>query len=172
MSKLFRICLVAACVAGLASCAEEGGFKLPGVYRIDIQQGNIITQDMVDKLKPGMDKNQVRFIMGTPVVEDPFHPNRWDYIYTLTKGGHQRHQRHIALFFKDNKLAMVKGDVVPGVHKQSNDTAARSTTVEVPDKSKNENFLERFFEWNQMPEEPAKKKSGPGEGREGAGDRD
>lgn len=171
MIKLIRISLVAVCLAGLASCAVEGGFKLPGVYRIDIQQGSIITQDMVDKLKPGMDKNQVRFIMGTPVLEDPFHPNRWDYVYTLTKGGHQRRQRHLALFFKDNKLALVKGNVVPGVPKVSN-AAARSTTVEVPDKSKNENFLERFFEWNEVPEESTKKKSGPGEGNDREGDGD
>jgi outer membrane protein assembly factor BamE len=122
----------------------------------------------VDKLKPGMDKNQVRFIMGTPVIVDPFHSDRWDYVYTFTEGGHQRQQRHLALYFKNDKLALVKGDVVAGVHKAPADTVARSTTVEVPDSSKKENFLARFFEWNEVPEETTNKKSeGEGDGRGG-----
>lgn len=144
---LIRSCLLCLCILGLSSCATEGDFKLPGVYRIDIQQGSIIDQDMVDKLKPGMDKNQVQFIMGTPPLADPFHANRWDYIYTYSKGGTRREQRHVTLYFKDNKLSHVTGDVVAGVHKAQDDLGPKSTTVEVPANARKEGFFHRLFHW-------------------------
>ena len=99
---------------------------------------------MLGRLKPGMDKNQVRFIMGTPVLVDPFHTDRWEYIYTFSKGGKQREQRHITLYFKDEKLAYVRGDVVAGVRK-GEDLGPRSTTVDVPDNARKEGFFSRLF---------------------------
>ena len=101
----------------LTACTHEGTFKLPGVYRIDIQQGSIIDKEMLSRLKPGMDKNQVQFIMGTPTVIDPFHTDRWEYVYTFSKGGRQRKQRHVTLHFEDDKLAYIDGDVVPGLER-------------------------------------------------------
>jgi len=58
----------------------------PGVYKIDIQQGNVVTQDMIDELRPGMSKAQVRYIMGNPLITDTFHARRWDYLYSLQTG--------------------------------------------------------------------------------------
>ena len=63
------------------------GCSFPGVYKIDIQQGNVVTQDMIDQLRPGMTRRQVRFIMGNPLLVDTFHANRWDYLYSLQPGG-------------------------------------------------------------------------------------
>ena len=71
----------------LSGCTKD---KIPGVYRINIQQGNDITQDMVSQLKPGMTKNQVAYVMGTPLIIDTFHPNRWDYIYSFHPGNGER----------------------------------------------------------------------------------
>ncbi len=85
----------------------------PGVYRIDIQQGNIVTQKMVDQLSPGMTKRQVLFVMGTPLIQDTFAPNRWDYIYSLQPGGKKRKQKSISLFFEDERLTGFKGDFIP-----------------------------------------------------------
>lgn len=82
-------------------------------YRIDIQQGNYVTQEMVSQLKPGMSKEQVRFILGTPLLTDIFHGERWDYVYWLDRRGHPRERRRLAVFFQDGKLARVDGDVVP-----------------------------------------------------------
>lgn len=82
-------------------------------YKIDIQQGNYITQDMVSKLKPGMTRSQVRFILGTPLVADPFHADRWDYVYHMQKGGETTEFRRIVLVFEQDKLASIEGDVVP-----------------------------------------------------------
>ena len=86
---------------------------LPSItpYKIDIQQGNYVTQDMVAKLKPGMTRAQVRFILGTPLVVDPFRSDRWDYVYLFKKGGGEVEQRRIAVIFENDKLKYVTGDV-------------------------------------------------------------
>ena len=87
---------------------------IPGVYKIDVQQGNVVTQDMVDQLRPGMTQRQVRFIMGTPLIQDTFHPERWDYLYSLKSGRSDRVQERISPNFDDNRLVGLSGDFVPG----------------------------------------------------------
>jgi outer membrane protein assembly factor BamE len=82
-------------------------------YTMDIQQGNVITQEMLSKLKPGMTPAQVRFILGTPLVVDAFHKDRWDYVYRYSKGGTVQEQRRIVVVFQDEKLARIEGDVIP-----------------------------------------------------------
>lgn len=82
-------------------------------YRMDIQQGNVVTQDMIEKVKPGMTRSQVRFALGTPLVVDAFHNDRWDYVYFFQKAGTVVEQRHIAVYFKDDRLSRIEGDVVP-----------------------------------------------------------
>lgn len=88
---------------------------LPGLtpYKMDIQQGNYVTQDMVAKLKPGMTRAQVRFALGTPLVVDPFHTDRWDYVYVLRKKGKIVEQRRLIVLFQDEKLLRLEGDVTP-----------------------------------------------------------
>lgn len=84
--------------------------KIPGVYRIDIQQGNLITQDMINQIKSGMSKSQIKFVLGTPLLIDTFHPDRWDYLYSIHPGNGDREQRRLALFFTDDKLTTVRGN--------------------------------------------------------------
>lgn len=84
----------------LSACSKD---KIPGVYRIDIQQGNQVTQEMLSKLEPGMTKSQVSFVMGTPMLIDVFHPNRWDYIYSYHPGNGDREQRRITLYFDEEE---------------------------------------------------------------------
>ncbi len=97
----------------LAGCS--GVPTIPGItpYKIDIQQGNYVTQDMVAKLKPGMTRPQVRFILGTPLVVDMFRANRWDYVYLYEKRGRLTEQRKMTVIFENDKLARIEGDVVP-----------------------------------------------------------
>jgi outer membrane protein assembly factor BamE len=87
--------------------------ELPFVYRVDVQQGNVVTQQMLAQLKPGMEKTKVRHIMGTPVLIDVFHSNRWDYLYTFQDGQGPRQRRQVSLFFDGDRLARVEGDVRP-----------------------------------------------------------
>ena len=82
-------------------------------YRIEIQQGNYVTQEMVAQLKPGLTRDQVRFVMGTPLVSDIFHEERWDYVFSRQRANSQEvERRRIAVFFEDGKLKRVDGDTV------------------------------------------------------------
>ncbi|MSQ67060.1 MAG: outer membrane protein assembly factor BamE [Gammaproteobacteria bacterium] len=101
------------------------------VHRIDVQQGNVITQDMLAQLKVGMEKKKVSLLMGTPVIIDTFHDNRWDYLYTFQKGRHLSKRRHVILFFEDNKLVSVSGDVLPATGPLPVDTR-QDQSVDVP----------------------------------------
>ena len=98
----------------LGGCAVSD-FRLafPGVYRIDIPQGNIINQEMVDQLQPGMTKRQVRFVMGTPLVVDTFEQERWDYVYSVEKASEPRRQELLSLFFENDLLVSISGDFAP-----------------------------------------------------------
>ncbi len=104
--------------------------NLPGVYRLDIEQGNMIDQGMIDQLKPGMTKRQVQFIMGSPMLADSFHDSRWDYIYSKAPGGEDRMQKRASLFFNGDNLTGIQGDFRPGslpVIKEQTET-----TIELP----------------------------------------
>lgn len=87
--------------------------SFPGVYRIDVQQGNVIDQKMIDQLKPGMTKRQVQYVMGTALVQDTFQQDRWDYIYSFQPGGKARQQESVSLYFENGLLAHFDGDYVP-----------------------------------------------------------
>jgi outer membrane protein assembly factor BamE len=87
--------------------------RIPGItpYRMEIQQGNYVSQEMVSQLKPGMTKEQVRIILGTPMVTDIFHSDRWDYIYYREASNGSREQRKLTVRFEDGLLARLDGDV-------------------------------------------------------------
>lgn len=82
-------------------------------HKIDIQQGNYVDQAMVAKLKPEMTRSQVRFILGTPLIADAFHPNRWDYVYLTGKANNVHAKHKITVIFDGDKLKQVEGDIVP-----------------------------------------------------------
>ena len=88
-----------------------GSFK---PYRIDIQQGNFLSPEMIAQLKKGMTRDQVRFVLGTPLVTDIFHADRWDYVFYRELGNGKKEHRHLSVFFKDDKLVRhVGGETVP-----------------------------------------------------------
>ncbi|MDP3815604.1 outer membrane protein assembly factor BamE [Pseudomonas sp.] len=108
-----KLLLTSLTLTGLFALA---GCSFPGVYKIDIQQGNVVTQDMIDQLRPGMTRRQVRFIMGNPLLTDTFHANRWDYLYSIQPGGGQRLQERISVNFSaEDQLVGLSGDFMPGV---------------------------------------------------------
>ena len=85
--------------------------KIPGAYRIPIQQGNVITVEMLQELKLGMDKRKVRFILGTPLVIDAFHQDRWDYYYSYQPGSGDRVQQRASVYFKDDRLTRIDANI-------------------------------------------------------------
>lgn len=77
-------------------------------HKIDIQQGNVVTEKQLSQVKPGMTRNQVRQILGTPLLTDPFHANRWDYFYSLKAGDGKVSRYHATLFFRDDSLQRIE----------------------------------------------------------------
>jgi outer membrane protein assembly factor BamE len=103
-------------VLALAVALLIGGcstFRFPGVHRITIQQGNVISQTMIDKLRPGMTRSQVRFILGNPVVDDSLDQTQWDYVYTIQIAGGAVTRRLLVLYFREERLSYFEGDFLP-----------------------------------------------------------
>jgi len=92
---------------GLLAACSGGGI---GPHRIDVQQGNALDQESVAKLKPGLNRSQVRFLLGTPLLVDPFRNDRWDYVYLYYKAGKLTEQKRITLFFEGDILKRIDGD--------------------------------------------------------------
>ncbi len=136
--KTFLICILASFTVFISACNKD---KIPGVYRIDIQQGNDVTQDMINQLKPDMTKSQVTYIMGTPLLIDTFHPNRWDYIYSFHPGNDSREQRRITLFFENDLLDYVEGDTRTVAREDLPQSNKESENVIVPLTEKKTGFF-------------------------------
>lgn len=109
--QLFRSFPLLVATSLLVGCSYVP--QLVTEYRIDVQQGNVLTQEMVAQLKPGQTRDQVRFILGTPLLQDPFHARRWDYIYRFQNGRTNAvESRQLAVFFgQDGLLERVSGAV-------------------------------------------------------------
>jgi outer membrane protein assembly factor BamE len=130
----FLRALIAIAVSLLASCGSVGvptmGLK---PYRIEIQQGNFISQEMVSQLKLGMSKDQVRFVLGTPLITDSFHADRWDYVFRRQRvNSTVLEHRKITVFFEDGKLSRIEGDVVPAAQADADGVKAAETRPVLP----------------------------------------
>jgi outer membrane protein assembly factor BamE len=116
----------------LALLCASCGTALPSVkpYKLDVQQGNVVTSKMLLQLRPGMTQSQVRFIMGTPLIQDSFHGKRWDYVYQMRENGKITEQRRVILDFEKDVLKTVRGDVIPSTTdaSKSNEVADNSGT--------------------------------------------
>ena len=120
--------------------------ETPLLYQPTIQQGNVVTQEMVDKLKPGMNRRQVAYVLGTPLLVDAFHQDRWDYVYTKEVGGGTDNKTHIALYFEDDILVRIDGDFRPEP-KEDPLADAPETVFSVPDnKKKDKGFFSSALE--------------------------
>ena len=111
-----------ACSFLLLSACSMPRIGLPRVHKVTVQQGNVITQEMIDQLQPGMSRSQVAYIMGEPIFRHPFDDNRWDYIYTIEVPGYYEDKRHVSLFFENDLLAYFTGDYAPSEAGESEET--------------------------------------------------
>lgn len=102
-----------------------GGTSPLKPYRMEIQQGNHLSQEKVSQLRRGMTKDQVRFLIGTPLLTDMFHGDRWDYVFRrLPQNSDKAEERRLTVFFEDGRLDHVEGDVVPARETAQSDEAA------------------------------------------------
>lgn len=116
-----------------------------GVYKLDINQGNYLTQDMVEKLRVGQSRVQVRQVLGTPLLASAFHDARWDYVYQYTRHGRVVEKRQFTVYFVDDKLARWEGDDVPVSTAQLNRIAADRMLAHQPS-AEDKGMFERFLE--------------------------
>jgi outer membrane protein assembly factor BamE len=150
--------LCAACLA--AGCAADSSLNryVPNIitpYRMDIQQGNFVTQDMVDKLQVGQTREQVRFILGTPLLTDIFHAARWDYIFRFAKGWNDPEKHLLTVYFENDKLARWEANVPPPKSDTPESLARAQAGAEKP------GFLKRLFSWGKTSEPAAAPAAAP-----------
>ncbi|MCL2871842.1 MAG: outer membrane protein assembly factor BamE [Betaproteobacteria bacterium] len=134
----------------LAGCSTMSTY-LPdvrqlGVYKLDINQGNYLTQDMVEKLKVGQTRQQVRSALGTPLLSSSFHADRWDYVYSYTKNGKEIENRKLAVFFEKDLLARWEGDDAP-VSKSELNRIAGARMLPSDPSADDEGFFSWLFHW-------------------------
>ncbi len=133
------------------SCTSDPvATRLPWVYRIDVQQGNTITRDEVNQLKPGMDKKQVLYLMGTPIMVDPFHADRWDYIYVFEPGKNsaKSSQQHATLLFENGQLKHINDNISESTSDSASAKNAATTVIVPPQNPDDIGILTRL--WNTM----------------------
>jgi len=109
MRRYLLILLLSAGPA-LTGCALS---DLPFAYQPDVQQGNIITEEMIEQLRPGMTKRQVQYVLGSPAIRDIFRENRWDYVHAQAAGGGGEPTRLTVIFDDSERLETLKGDLAP-----------------------------------------------------------
>ena len=135
-----RLLVVSAVSVAAAGCSTLTGSSLPNlpsvrnlpfIHKIDVQQGNVVTQEMISRLRRGMDKKQTTFVMGSPIILDTFNAHRWDYVYTFQPGGASAEGRRVTLVFVDEKLDRVEGNVTPATGEVVVNTH-QDVNVEVP----------------------------------------
>ena len=116
---------------------------LPGCfpgYRMDVEQGNVVTPGQRAQLQLGMDRREAQFVLGSPLVKDPFHADRWDYVYSLRDGATGTvNQQRLSLFFKDDLLVDIRYD--PG------DITTEKVNLKAPDKATGGGLLHRLWKW-------------------------
>jgi outer membrane protein assembly factor BamE len=119
-SSCHRVCLslLLAASASLVACGglNQASTRLAGVvtpYKIDIVQGNFVSREQAEAIKPGMSRAQVRDILGTPLLASIFHADRWDYVFTFKRQGQEPQARNVTVFFKGDVLERVQADALP-----------------------------------------------------------
>ena len=140
--------------------------ELPGVYRIDIQQGNAVDREMLDRIEIGMERRKVRFILGTPLLVDPFNQDRWDYVYSLRRGSGEEVGQRVAVYFADDRVVRIDDHLDPEAV-QGSAAERTQTLVKVPKRRPREGLLDRLTpDFLERDDEPA---GGDTEGDENGG---
>lgn len=110
MKKIPIILVLVSVLTGITACSS---LRFPGVYRIKIEQGNYIEEDMVSQLVKGMTRRQVRYVMGSPLVKDSFNRDRWDYYYNVRRNNEVLKEYQFSVFFENDLLTHWEGDYEP-----------------------------------------------------------
>lgn len=148
-SRASRLALALAACAAAGACGsfDNVSNRLVGSitpYRVEVVQGNFVSKEQVEAIKPGMSRQQVRDILGTPLVTSIFHTDRWDYVFTLKRQGVAPQERKLAVFFKGNLLDRFEGDEMPSEAEFVATLDNKRKTAKVPQLEASEESLKQF----------------------------
>jgi outer membrane protein assembly factor BamE len=166
-SRAARLALAAAALAAVAGCGsfDSGSRKIANLltpYKVEVVQGNFISREQVEALKPGMSRQQVRDILGTPLVTSVFHDNRWDYVFTIKRQGVEPQERRLAVFFNGESLERFEGDTMPSEAEFVATLDNKRKNAKVPPLEASEETLRRFSEQRKpAAKEPAAAEPAP-----------
>ncbi len=132
-----------------ASASTLGGLITP--YKIDILQGNVVVREQVQALQPGMPREQVQAVLGTPLVASVFHADRWDYVFTFKRQGQEPQMRRVTVFFEGNVLARVEADELPTEEEFVASLDVRRTSAKPPVLDATPEQLQAFRDKNPAP---------------------
>ena len=133
--------LLAASVVLAFGCARLADVQVPGVYRLDVRQGNALEDAALARLEVGMPRSRVLHLLGTPSIDDVFHPDRWEYLYSFAPRGEEQGWRRITLHFEDDVLARIDGDMPPASAATQETESAR--VVRVPPRGPEKGLFRR-----------------------------
>ncbi len=157
---LTRASLLLAVCASLAACSSFDGAsnRIAGVvtpYKIDVVQGNVITSEQVELLKPGLPRQAVRDLLGTPLLQSVFHADRWDYVFSLRRTGEERQLRKLTVHFANDTLERFEADPMPSEAEFVSSLDSGRKSAKVPVLEASEESLKNFQQAAKDPEKPA-----------------
>ena len=104
---ILRLTGIIVLILSMGGCS----FGFPGVYRIDVAQGNLLDEQKVAEVKIGMEPRQVRYLLGTPLITDTFNQDRWDYFYSVKQGKNTTVEHHLSVFFEAGRVVELKNNI-------------------------------------------------------------
>ena len=142
--QMKKLLIIITCIASLSSTACS---RYHLVHKIDIQQGNVITQDEVNQLEPGMNRRQVQYIMGSPMVADVFHQDRWDYVYLFQPGYGEKLEERVTLHFENDELSRISGTLHPDEDGRAKARPQQVTLVVPPEVRVEPGVFNKLWHW-------------------------
>lgn len=135
-----------ACLGACSSVTERSRSALSAItpYKVEVVQGNFVSKEQVEALKPGMSRQQVRELLGTSLLTDVFHNDRWDYVFTIRRQGVEPQQRRLTLHFKGESLERFTGDPMPSEEEFVATLDTRKRSGKVPVLEASEDQLKKF----------------------------
>ena len=142
--RMKKLLIITTCIASLSTTACS---RYHLVHKIDIQQGNVITQDEVNQLEPGMNRRQVQYIMGSPMIADVFHQDRWDYVYLFQPGYGEMLEERVTLHFDNDALSRVSGTLHPDAADTASARPQQVTLVVPPEVRIEPGVFNKLWHW-------------------------
>lgn len=129
-----KIILIFSCIMALTACSSHRVSQFPS-YKLTIEQGNELDEKTLSQLQEGLTRNQVASLLGTPLLKDIFHADRWDYVFLVSRNGITKEQATLSVFFEDDAVSSIKGNALDYIKSQDG-LAKNKQTKKIKEKEK------------------------------------